>query len=114
LLDTGFEISTLPQKVQQWIEEECHRLQECPINLRKRILDMSENRMKFLKKGHMLVLGTNALLALNYTLVRRSGEDCERAKWQRKRWCSLRKKPESVRLEWPKCRCGIHHQSLWC
>ncbi|VDO21413.1 unnamed protein product [Haemonchus placei] len=101
LLDAGSEILILPQKVLQRIEEEAHRLQECPIDLRKRILDASGNRMKFLKvvevplkggtgteitlqvhvsvqKGHMLVLGTNALEALNYTLVRRSGEDCKK------------------------------------
>uniref|UniRef100_W6NHJ8 RNA-directed DNA polymerase n=1 Tax=Haemonchus contortus TaxID=6289 RepID=W6NHJ8_HAECO len=30
------------------------------------------------QKGHMLVLGTNALQALNYTLVRRPGEDCRK------------------------------------
>ncbi|XGW13739.1 hypothetical protein V3C99_000224 [Haemonchus contortus] len=101
LLDTGSEISILPQKVLQRIEEEGHRLQECPIDLRKRILDASGNRMKFLKvvevplkegtgteitlqmhvsvqKGHMLVLGTNALQAMNYTLVRRPSEDCRK------------------------------------
>ncbi|VDO85689.1 unnamed protein product [Haemonchus placei] len=101
LLDTGSEISILPQKVLQRIEEEGHRLQECPMDLRKRILDASGNRMKFLKvvevplkegtgteitlqmhvsvqKGHMLVLGTNALQAMNYTLVRRPSEDCRK------------------------------------
>nr|CDJ97121.1 uncharacterized protein LOC101159255 [Haemonchus contortus] len=109
LLDTGSEISILPQKVLQRIEEEGHRLQECPMDLRKRILDASGNRMKFLKvvevplkegtgteiilqmhvsvqKGHMLVLGTNALQAMNYTLVRRPSEDCRKGEVAEEAW----------------------------
>ncbi|KAK6056783.1 zinc knuckle [Cooperia oncophora] len=99
LLDTGSEISILPLKVLQQIESKGRRLREYPVDQNKKILDASGNPMKFRKivevplkegsegeiilqmhvsveKGHLLVLGTNALQALNYTLVRLpNGED---------------------------------------
>ncbi|KAK5974309.1 Zinc knuckle [Trichostrongylus colubriformis] len=47
LLDTGSEISILPVKVLQRIENRGHRLQEHPVDKDRRILDASGNRMKF-------------------------------------------------------------------
>ncbi|KAK6035395.1 zinc knuckle, partial [Cooperia oncophora] len=91
------EISIVPLRVLQRIEREGHRLREHPVDKDKSIFDASGNRMKFVKvvevplqegnnreitlqmhvcpqNGTMLVLGTNALKALNYVLIQHSDD----------------------------------------
>ncbi|VDL87580.1 unnamed protein product, partial [Nippostrongylus brasiliensis] len=94
LLDTGSEISIMPVAVYNEVKREegwC----EVPLDKTKRICDASGNRMRFLtvievpikengnrrikvkmhvskQQGNTLILGTNALPALNYSLLRQS------------------------------------------
>ncbi|KAL6735560.1 hypothetical protein Aduo_005989 [Ancylostoma duodenale] len=93
LLDTGSEISIMPVDVLNQIRRDGHTVREFPVDRSKRILDASGNLMKFSavvevplrekdkeevivkmhvtkQPGQTLVIGTNALPALRYTLVR--------------------------------------------
>ncbi|RCN30651.1 hypothetical protein ANCCAN_23573 [Ancylostoma caninum] len=97
LLDTGLEISIMPVTVLNQIRNDGHNVQEFPVDHSRRILDASGNRMKFSsvvevpirekgkedvmvqmhvtkQPGQTLVIGTNALPALRYTLVRNEAE----------------------------------------
>ncbi|KAL6726737.1 hypothetical protein Aduo_008677 [Ancylostoma duodenale] len=97
LLDTGSEISIMPVAVLNQIRSDGHNVQEFPVDHSKRILDASGNRIKFSsvvevpirekgkedvivqmhvtkQPGQTLVIGTNALPALRYTLVRNEAE----------------------------------------
>ncbi|KHJ92543.1 hypothetical protein OESDEN_07571 [Oesophagostomum dentatum] len=92
LLDTGSEISIMPESVMHQIMKDGYKLQEFAVDRNKRILDASGNRMKFStvveipirekdkgevmvrmhvvkQPGHVIVLGSNALPSLGYELV---------------------------------------------
>ncbi|VDL83425.1 unnamed protein product [Nippostrongylus brasiliensis] len=96
LLDTGSEISIMPVGVYNHIKKLGAETKELPVDTSKRIFDASGNRMTFeavadvalveggreatlrfhvsRQKGNTIVIGTNALPTLGYTLVMRGRE----------------------------------------
>ncbi|VDL65072.1 unnamed protein product [Nippostrongylus brasiliensis] len=98
LLDTGSEISILPEIILRQLQSEGCRVIEQPVDPNRKVSDASGNRMKFLAvveipvaegdntevfvrmhvvkhRRPVLVLGTNALPALGYTLVKALGNE---------------------------------------